>query len=350
MPSTLGGTCSGTALRREWRERDPRDRGRECEAVEPAHLLADALRERDVRAPGDGRDEREADADRRGAAVEVPCEEQHAAERERHPGEVDAAARADERDGERPEEVDRRSHAERQAGDGAEERGVHHGHDHAERDDVAPRGAAATPQARPGDAEQEPGGGDHPQAGRPEAPSRAKSVVASAVPSWMEHDAATTRSGAKGVGRRRPLRATPRVAAGAPPARSPARSTFAAAIRGCYASRRRPARIQRMTSSIEAAAPEPTLGVCVSGALGGVGRALVDALRDMPGFRLHSAVARREAAATSARRSAARRSASSSSTTSRPRSTPARTSLVDYRTRRVIRRASPRRSRAASPW
>jgi 4-hydroxy-tetrahydrodipicolinate reductase len=49
-----------------------------------------------------------------------------------------------------------------------------------------------------------------------------------------------------------------------------------------------------MTTSSEEAPAVRTLGVCISGALGAVGRCLVDALRDTPGFRLHSAVARRE--------------------------------------------------------
>jgi 4-hydroxy-tetrahydrodipicolinate reductase len=49
-----------------------------------------------------------------------------------------------------------------------------------------------------------------------------------------------------------------------------------------------------MTTSSDSHGPDRTLGVCVAGALGGVGRCLVDALRDRPGYRLHSAVARRE--------------------------------------------------------
>ena len=36
------------------------------------------------------------------------------------------------------------------------------------------------------------------------------------------------------------------------------------------------------------------LSVCISGALGNVGRRLVEGVRDDPGFTLHSAVARRE--------------------------------------------------------
>jgi 4-hydroxy-tetrahydrodipicolinate reductase len=49
-----------------------------------------------------------------------------------------------------------------------------------------------------------------------------------------------------------------------------------------------------MTTSSDSAAPIRTLGVCIAGALGAVGCRLVDALRDAPGYRLHSAVARRE--------------------------------------------------------
>jgi 4-hydroxy-tetrahydrodipicolinate reductase len=41
--------------------------------------------------------------------------------------------------------------------------------------------------------------------------------------------------------------------------------------------------------------PDATLDVCVSGALGGVGRALVRGIAAADGYRLHSAVARREA-------------------------------------------------------
>ena len=64
----------------------------------------------------------------------------------------------------------------------------------------------------------------------PITPSRAKSVVASAPPSWIEHDAATTRSGASGAGRRPPRRAARRSRNGAMPAPSPACTTVAAAI------------------------------------------------------------------------------------------------------------------------
>ena len=64
------------------------------------------------------------------------------------------------------------------------------------------------------------------------------------------------------------------------------------------------------------------LSVCISGALGNVGRRLVEGVRDDPGFTLHSAVARREVGRDVGRRWAARRSGSSSPTTSRWRSRP----------------------------
>ena len=99
---------------------DARDRHRDREALDPGDLVADLLREQDVRRPARRGGEREGDPAGVRRAVPRLGEQQHADGGDRRP-DLRRPAAARDRDAERPEELERARRPERQAGDGRHE-------------------------------------------------------------------------------------------------------------------------------------------------------------------------------------------------------------------------------------